>query len=403
MEELPFMINRYFNKNRHLKTLFILLSLFWSSVSWTMAEPQSGATIATLSDGINSIRLPAPVSTKPFQCIPSYVYKNCNQVTYYQWSEEHLQRLKKAVGTITPEALKQKYNGDKYIEAAEAYDWIHCLNLIERKYLSLPYITLEAHHLQEINGALTRLTSKNPGAWRTQSMKWDMKEFSPAEHILFQYIDQQDAASLLSGRDRFLRFDPETAEVPVEDIARLLQHFDDIAKQLEDFSLKGRRLPAQIIKSGTIDMNELQEWVKEQEHIRKKNPNALNIKYWVEQRIHRFPDPELLPIEIANLLRGIKMSPYHPVIKAAIAWYEIVRIHPWNEAHKRTGKVIASLILLQNGYLPPLITKEDAKEFVGLMLHGFRQPKGHIPFIKFIIRMIEKTQETMKKEIAKGN
>ncbi len=86
----------------------------------------------------------------------------------------------------------------------------------------------------------------------------------------------------------------------------------------------------------------------------------------------------------------------HPIARAAYLWFQIVKIHPWHEANKRTGKALASLILLQHGYLPPLITKEDEPRYRQVFLKNFDKPNGHRAFISYIAELIVKTQEKFK-------
>ena len=60
----------------------------------------------------------------------------------------------------------------------------------------------------------------------------------------------------------------------------------------------------------------------------------------------------------------------HPIEQAAHLWLDLVRIHPFNGAHKRTGKALASFILLKHGYLPPLITEEDVELYTKILIES---------------------------------
>lgn len=80
-----------------------------------------------------------------------------------------------------------------------------------------------------------------------------------------------------------------------------------------------------------------------------------------------------------------------------------MRIHISHEANKRTGKALGSVILLQHGYLPPLITKEYEKQYVDVLKYSFKNPnreEGFNSFLKFIIEMILRTQNLVKEEIS---
>ncbi|GIW63940.1 MAG: cell division protein Fic [Patescibacteria group bacterium] len=67
-----------------------------------------------------------------------------------------------------------------------------------------------------------------------------------------------------------------------------------------------------------------------------KPPVALEVPYLMREFVYwlNYSDPESL----------------HPVIKAGIAHYELVRIHPFFDGNGRTARVLATLILFLGGY-----------------------------------------------------
>lgn len=54
----------------------------------------------------------------------------------------------------------------------------------------------------------------------------------------------------------------------------------------------------------------------------------------------------------------------HPVKIAADAHHKLVSIHPWVDGNGRTSRLLMNLILLQHGYLPAIIKKEERKRYV---------------------------------------
>lgn len=88
-----------------------------------------------------------------------------------------------------------------------------------------------------------------------------------------------------------------------------------------------------------------------------------------------------------------------PIEQAAFIWWEIVRIHISSDANKRTGKALASIILLQNGYLPPLITQEDEDLYIDTFINNFDKKDGFENFKQFVVNMIIKTQEHFKGQL----
>lgn len=54
----------------------------------------------------------------------------------------------------------------------------------------------------------------------------------------------------------------------------------------------------------------------------------------------------------------------HPVKIAADAHYKLVSIHPWVDGNGRTSRLLMNLILLQHGYPPAIIQKEERKKYL---------------------------------------
>lgn len=67
----------------------------------------------------------------------------------------------------------------------------------------------------------------------------------------------------------------------------------------------------------------------------------------------------------------------HPVKIAADAHYKLVSIHPWVDGNGRTSRLLMNLILLQHGYLPAIIRKEERRRYLSSLeeaqLGGSRQ------------------------------
>lgn len=54
----------------------------------------------------------------------------------------------------------------------------------------------------------------------------------------------------------------------------------------------------------------------------------------------------------------------HPVKIAADAHYKLVSIHPWVDGNGRTARLLMNLILLQAGFPPAIIKKEERKRYI---------------------------------------
>ena len=65
------------------------------------------------------------------------------------------------------------------------------------------------------------------------------------------------------------------------------------------------------------------------------------------------PDPEEVPYlvnEFFKWLEMLKADTMHPVIKAGIAHFELVRIHPFLDGNGRVARALATLMLYADGY-----------------------------------------------------
>lgn len=60
----------------------------------------------------------------------------------------------------------------------------------------------------------------------------------------------------------------------------------------------------------------------------------------------------------------------HPVLLAADAHYKLVTIHPFIDGNGRTARLLMNLLLLQQGYPPALIRKEDRRRYINGLEQG---------------------------------
>jgi Fic family protein len=85
------------------------------------------------------------------------------------------------------------------------------------------------------------------------------------------------------------------------------------------------------------------------------------------------PPPAVeVPFLIASFLQWLNLSgpdELHVVLKAGIAHYEIVRIHPFLDGNGRVGRAAATMVLFKAGY--------DIKRFFSLEEHYDREPLSY--------------------------
>ncbi len=387
-----------------LRTCSFLASIVIFSIgsSWTMERvlPSAQEKSKSLQSKINDLTLerikPFPAS---FDHVPQYVYANCTQVTYLQWSAELFKRLKAAVPSMTKEKILKKIEEDnqrakksppsyeieeELTNKIECYDWIHGMNLIEN--LLREKKKIDRATLQKINAALTRMTElsegqEKPGDFRKMQTWWKKKEMTVPEEVLF-YALNADRTMLLEQNHPFLHYDSKNDTCDFEGIKNLLEY----AEQISD------RLPPQY-KNMPVEQaaTALDRWKQEQA----SDGQVLKIQPWLNNRMHFFPTFEGIEKQLEEALLNFEKFD-HPVARAAYLMYEVVRIHPWHEANKRTGRAVAALYLLGHGYLPPLITKEHAKDFKPVFIDNFDKEDGFKEFIKFFAQRVEETQNRFK-------
>jgi Fic family protein len=95
------------------------------------------------------------------------------------------------------------------------------------------------------------------------------------------------------------------------------------------------------------------------------------------------PPPAVeVPFFVADFIHwsnSITTDDIHPVIKAGITHYELVRIHPFLDGNGRVSRAMALLVLFQNGY--------DIKRFFSLEEHYDREPMNYYEALQTVMAM----------------
>jgi len=84
-----------------------------------------------------------------------------------------------------------------------------------------------------------------------------------------------------------------------------------------------------------------------------------------DETIHYYLEPLLVPYEMEKLIKWVNdnIDKLHPVIVGAIAHYNMVRIHPFDDGNGRGARLLMNLILIKKK-LPPAII--EAKKEVNI-------------------------------------
>jgi len=76
----------------------------------------------------------------------------------------------------------------------------------------------------------------------------------------------------------------------------------------------------------------------------------------------------------------------HPVVLSTLLHYEFVRIHPFLDGNGRLARVLTSLVLVSNGYVPPTIKTDDRQHYISSLRSA---DGGNIhPLIEFIAERV---------------
>lgn len=79
------------------------------------------------------------------------------------------------------------------------------------------------------------------------------------------------------------------------------------------------------------------------------------------------PPPEEIPNRLKNLLQGfnqnVQKGKIHPIVCCAHLHHHFTTIHPFNDWNGRIARLLLNVALMNQGYLPVLIRKEDRRDY----------------------------------------
>jgi len=155
------------------------------------------------------------------------------------------------------------------------------------------------------------------------------------------------------------------------------------------------------------DKNSIAEWNVKNIHslilknIDDKNAGTYRLSNVVIKGAKHIPPSYLIvPQLMEKLILKYKLwNNYHPIIRASLLHGELVKIHPFIDGNGRTSRLIMNLDLMNSGYSPVIIRKEQRLEYYEAL------DKAHVTgdytdFVKFIteleIEMLEKYLNLVK-------
>ncbi|XP_069475566.1 protein adenylyltransferase FICD [Ambystoma mexicanum] len=111
---------------------------------------------------------------------------------------------------------------------------------------------------------------------------------------------------------------------------------------------------------------------------------------------HIPPHPKEVEKQMQELVQWVNSEDamsLHPVEFAALAHYKLVYVHPFIDGNGRTSRLLMNLILMQAGYPPITIRKEQRSEYYDALEMA---NDGDVrPFIRFIAKCTETTLDLL--------
>jgi Fic family protein len=76
------------------------------------------------------------------------------------------------------------------------------------------------------------------------------------------------------------------------------------------------------------------------------------------------PNPLKVPFLMNEFITWLRTTKEHSVDIAIKAYFKFVSIHPFTDGNGRVGRLLMNLILIQGGYPPVIIRKEDRRKYI---------------------------------------
>lgn len=109
-----------------------------------------------------------------------------------------------------------------------------------------------------------------------------------------------------------------------------------------------------------------------------------------------FPNWRRVSSLLDDLVEDIRNTKAHTCLRASRAHLQLVSIHPFVNSNGRTARLLMNLLLLQDGWPPAIIRKEDRLLYLQLLEDA--QAGGSVePFHAFILQAIERSLDTYLK------
>ena len=115
--------------------------------------------------------------------------------------------------------------------------------------------------------------------------------------------------------------------------------------------------------------------------------------------IHYYSEPIDVPAQIDYLCSWINknIDILHPALTGAIAHYNFLRIHPFDDGNGRGARLLMNTILMKKKHPPVVIKNENRQDYIESLI---KADNGDLePFITFIAQSLIETQELILNEL----
>lgn len=115
--------------------------------------------------------------------------------------------------------------------------------------------------------------------------------------------------------------------------------------------------------------------------------------------IHYYVDPVNVRSEMERLVKWINenINKEHPLVTSAVAHFNMVRIHPFDDGNGRGARLLMNLILLKKRYPPAIVRNEKRMEYIDALRNA---DNGDITtFVLFIGNSLKETQKLILNEL----
>lgn len=256
--------------------------------------------------------------------------------------------------------------------------------------------------LGHIDGLKRRLDERRPfdaGMWETVQKKL---------RIDWTYHSNAIEGSTLSrGETHFFLTEGLTVEgKPLKDFIDARNHADAI-DYLAEVVNGGRPVTEGLVKeinalllSGVRSTPAIDQFGRPSE--KKATPGQYKILpnhvLQADGTIHRYVDPSQVAPQMEALVNWIAASELHPVVVAAAAHYNLVRIHPFDDGNGRGARILMNLVLMQKGYPPAIVRRERRRAYLDALTQA---DAGQIvPFLKEIALSLAETMENILSDLS---